>query len=187
MQSYTIRAALRDETNDGWVWMARPSRTLVKITNPHTRRHIFCQVRNIRDQNFLDHYNGDPKGRRITITNEAETIVMGEWYRGALGGFGTNAADDMGGRVQLKVRELRPWGWGSVRAACHHPDIVVRLGTRLGILGAWLGVVGVVPTAFAALGIGGVGSRWAWLAMALLAIILAYGCRGPRLPTLQSK
>ena len=31
-----------------------------------------------------------------------------------------------------------------LRGACHHPEMGVRVGTRLGVLGVWLGVGAIV-------------------------------------------
>lgn len=139
MESYVIRKALAEESNEGWVWMAKRSRTIVRINHPEGRRSVYCQVRDLRDNNFTRRYNKPP---RRNIVYPDETIVMGQWYRDALGIPGATAADNVGGRADLIVKELSRWGWGALRAACHHPDAYVRLATRLGVLGAWLGVFG---------------------------------------------
>jgi hypothetical protein len=91
---------------------------------------------------------------------------MAEWYRRALAIRGTTNEDNSTGRVPLIVSEASLWGWRSLRAACHHPDPVVRLGTRLGMLGAWLGVLGVW------LGVLGV------CAMSSMALLLGFGFLG---------
>ena len=180
MASYIIRAALDEETNDGWVWMALPSRTVVRIRCDTGA--VFCQVRKI-DKNFLKKYN-DPAGSRIRISNPDETIVMAEWYRNALGGFGTTAADNKNDRQELDVKQLRRWGWSSLRAACYQPNDVVRLGTRLGVLGAWLGIVGLMPPALSVLKGDDASNKWILLAIALLSgILLICACRGPRRPS----
>jgi hypothetical protein len=68
-----------------------------------------------------------------------------------------------------------------LRAASHHPDMVVRLGTRLGVLGAWLGIVGVVPPALIACrGDQHPSNDWILVLAALLTGIVGYyACRGP--------
>ena len=143
MVSYIIRAARDEEANDGWIWMALPSRTVVRIKNPSARRHVYCQVRDIRDPNFLKRYNTSNAGR-IAISHPCETMVISNWYRDALGGFNTTGKDNETGRVGLDVKPVQRWGWEALRAASHHPDIVVRLGVRLGVLGAWLGILGLI-------------------------------------------
>ena len=145
MVNYIVRAALAEETNDGWVWICGPSvkdldsRTVVKIKRPKVCRGVYTEVRMI-DCNFLRQYHITP---RITIDCERDTIVMAEWYRRALAIRGSTNLDNKTDTVSLIVEKARLWGWRSLRTACHHPDPVVRLGTRLGILGAWLGLLSV--------------------------------------------
>jgi hypothetical protein len=137
MGSYAIRKALKDETNEGWIWLARQSRTVVKNKNPRGKRAVYSQVRDIRDPNFLKHYNQPGGGRRL-ISDEHHTMVMSQWYRLGLGIPGTAT------EAELEVKEFGRWGWrwwGELRAASHHPDIVVRLATGLGVLGAYLGIL----------------------------------------------
>ena len=80
---------------------------------------------------------------RVSPRNH-DTLVMAEWYRKALGISRTTSPDNETGTVRLAVRPSRRQGWRSLRAACHHPDLSVRLGTRLGMVGVCLGVVGIV-------------------------------------------
>lgn len=85
-------------------------------------------------------------------------LIISQWYRDALGGFENSyrrqrvaerARDEeeevkaATTAVKIKVRKLLIPGWRSVRAACHHPDNAVRIGTRVGVLGAWLAVLGI--------------------------------------------
>lgn len=146
MVNYIVRAALAEETNDGWVWICGPSvkdldsRTVVKIKRPKVCRGVYTEVRKI-DCNFLRQYNDS--SHTISVDCERDTIVMAEWYRRALAIRDTTNRDNEKGRVPLIVKEARLLGWRSLRTACHHPDPVVRLGTRLGILGAWLGLLSV--------------------------------------------
>ena len=140
MANYIIRAALAEETNDGWV--SGPSirdldpRTVVRTRRPNRCCSVYAEVCTI-DANFLRQYNASS---RISIDCKQDTVVMAEWYRSALAIRGTTNEDNSTGRVSLIVSEARVRGWRSLRAACHHPDPVVRLGTRLGMLGAWLAV-----------------------------------------------
>ncbi len=108
---------------------------------------------------------------------------MSEWYRDALGGFGTTNKDNKTGKVELCVKRAKLLAWRSVRAACHHPDIVVRLGTRLGVIGLWLGIVGSASSVTQGLDLGAACSTWVNLAIALLtAAVGLLACRGPRRP-----
>jgi hypothetical protein len=141
-KTYTIFAALSDETNERWVWFRCPpfpTRTIVKVHYPKTGRTIFCESRKI-DPNFLEQYNG--KEHTLKIQNECEALVISKWYRNALGGFETK------GKVDLEITQSKCRTWGSLRASCNHPDISVRVGTRLGVLGTWLGFVGLAAALF---------------------------------------
>ena len=147
---YIIRAALHEETNDGWVWMCGKntpaSRTIIKICRPDGGRCVYTEARTI-DCNFLREYNINP---RTDIICDQDTIVMAWWYRNALGIPDTTDSENKTGKVQLIVTRAKIWCWRSLRAACHHPDPVVRLGTRLGVLGALLGLTGIWLSLFIA-------------------------------------
>ena len=139
---YTIYAALAEEDNEGWIWIQEPylpTRTLVKVKNSSTGKTIFCSARHI-DDNFRKKYN-DRDGT-INIEDASKALVISEWYRDALGGLDTSRR---GSGVSLTVTEAKLPGWRDLRAACHHPDIVARVGTRLGILGGLLGLVALLP------------------------------------------
>jgi hypothetical protein len=157
---YIIRAALHDETSEGWVWTwDQPSRTVVRITGPDGMRKIYCVARRI-DPNFLNIYNQSPqekerlekegKKHRLDLDLETKppTVVMSQWYRDALGGFDTTTGEENRGPVKLKIEPYRGGVQsilGPLFAASQHPDVSVRLGTRLGVLGAWLGLIGISP------------------------------------------
>lgn len=145
MDTYIIRAGLQEESNDGWVYMARRSRTVVRITHPEAGGNVICQVRDLRDDNFVRYYNKPGEIRRPLERHLLEqTMVMSKWYRDCLGIAGTTEPDNVRGRADLVVTELSSWGFGPLRATSHHPDVVVRLATRLGLLGAWLGLFGLI-------------------------------------------
>lgn len=168
MVDYIIRAALAEETNDGWIWICGPStehldsRTVVSVKQFGARHVIYAEVRKI-DENFRQRYNASP---RINIDCKRDTLVMAEWYRRALAIRGTTERDNQTGTVPLIVSRAKISWWGSLRAACHHPNPVVRLGTRLGVLGAWLGLLSVW------LGLMGV------CAMSSIALLIGFGTLG---------
>lgn len=174
MVDYIVRAALAEETNDGWVWICGPSqnldsRTVVNIRRPNACRGVYTELRTI-DCNFLRQYNDSP--HTFCIRNKQDTIVMAEWYRTALAIRGTTSKDNEAGRVPLIVKKVKIPVWRSLRAACHHPDPVVRLGTRLGILGAWLGFLGVW---LGLLGVCGMSSMALLVGFGLLSLLGAIG------------
>jgi hypothetical protein len=135
----SVHVAMHDETNEGWVWTRDfNSRSIVRILNPANNKSVYCQVRKI-DPNFCYQYNKKPR----KFISEQNVLVISQWYRDALG-----ITDEQrnAGSVALRIVLMSCFPfllWASVRAAAHHPDITVRLGTRLGILGGWLGLVGV--------------------------------------------
>ena len=146
-RNFIVRAALLEETNNGWVWMQMadhsfPPRTIVRIERRvHERSfRIYAEVRRI-DGNFRRIYKRD--SMRIPLVENRDTIIMGEWYRDALAIPSTTCADNVTNTVRLDVASSRIRLWSSLRAACHHPDLVVRLGTRLGMVGVCLGFVGL--------------------------------------------
>lgn len=143
-KDYIIRAALRDDANEGWVWIENiPSRSLIKITSVKHNRSVICQTRKL-DQNFLVAYN-DSGSRRYKIHPGENTIVISEWYRSALGNLRTTGKSSLIGKEPLNVQLLTKCiPWWQLRASLKHPDIVVRLGVCLGILSACLGVIGVI-------------------------------------------
>ena len=153
MADYIIRAALHEENNNGWVWFCGPalktlqSRRIVRFCRPGYHRGVYTEVRKI-DCNFLGRYNDDDtKSWGIKVDPKLNTIVMAEWYRVALAIRDTTQANNKTGTITLHVKEIRWWGYKSLRFACHHPDPAVRLGTRLGVLGVWLGVLALADPA----------------------------------------
>lgn len=188
MTNYIIRAALHDEENQGWVWMdGYPSRSVVQIIDSKTHGTVFCQVREV-DDNFIKWYN---QPGRIPITSRQQTIVMSGWYRGALGFLETTGDDNKTNRRELDVQPAGMSAWAGLRAASHHPDLVVRLSTRLGVLGTWLGIVGLVA-GLAPLLVqmfdSDAAAKWATIVTAF-AIVIGTGilggivCRGARRPS----
>lgn len=182
MTDYIIRAAIRDEANEGWIWIVDlPSRTIVKITNNAIKRSVICQTRKL-DGNFLNIYNKDG---RYPLSLGQDTIVMSGWYRDALGGFGTTDGDDTTRKVALDVQPYNWWLWGQLRAASHQPDIVVRLATRLGALGLWLGLLSVA-LGFISIALPyqciGITVTIAVAVLVLFGAALICGCRGPQRP-----
>lgn len=131
-----IFAALREDTQQGWVWLQDSSlqaRSIVKITNPTNGNVVYCEALQI-DKNFLNTYNQSP---RINIDKPHATLVINGWYRAALGGLSTQS------EVSLSVKTSNFW-WGKFKACTDHPQIIVRVAAWLGAIGLSLGVVGLV-------------------------------------------
>jgi hypothetical protein len=131
-----IFAALREDIQQGWVWLQSPTlpaRSIVKITNPSNGKSIYCEALQI-DKNFLDFYN-QPK--RITISDPQNTLVISGWYRAALGDLFTKSD------VHLCVKPSNSL-WGKFKACIHHPQIIVRVAAWLGLVSVLLGLLGAV-------------------------------------------
>lgn len=161
---FEVYAALNEEADKGLVWMFDTSlesgRTIIlerpKAKKWHLfKRRVYCTYRAM-DHNFVVRYNEQKHTRKIDPDDSwlcspavaykkdsdrkklESIIVINEWYRNALGGL------IRGKRVRLVVR--KPWcpPWANLRATCHHPDPGVRVATRLGVLGTWLGIIGLL-------------------------------------------
>lgn len=129
-------AALREDTQQGWVWMRNanlPSRSIVRITNPANGRAIYCEALQI-DSNFLMTYNQPP---RIHISNPENVLVINGWYRAALGGLSSQS------EIPLDIKPYNSW-WGKFQACTDHPQVIVRVASWLGAIGLFLGIVGLV-------------------------------------------
>jgi hypothetical protein len=151
IRPYRVFAALSDEASEGWIWFKAPpfpTRTIVKACNPKTGHIVFCESHQL-DDNFVTKYNAQRRTQKIEV--QAEALVISAWYRDALGGFETTCQS--GRQVELDITQSRFGAWCSLRAACHQPDIAVRVGTRLGVLGAWLGLVGLAPALLELIGL----------------------------------
>jgi hypothetical protein len=143
---YTICAALEEEYDAGWVWFTNPrltSRTPIELRCPGTGRRTFCEARHI-DRNFIDTYDAKPHTMKLAPVNGlpvANPLVISQWYRNALGGFETFRHSQS--PTEIQIRKLRFPGWRTLRIASHHPDMAVRIGLGLAMLGTWLAVVGL--------------------------------------------
>lgn len=139
---YRVFAALYEESTSGWVWLAtprvEPHRLVILRNNDPQLNHpiIYCEARSL-DDNFITFYNSKPHTKKIDPKNYSDVLVIGDWYRQALGIPGTKL------EVDLEVCQLKNPFWPALRAGSQHPDPTVRLANRLGLLGTWLGLVGL--------------------------------------------
>jgi hypothetical protein len=136
MQPYKVYASLRQDLNEGFVWLKKPdlpTRCLVKIRNASNRRSVFCEALQF-ESNFLSQYNQPP---RTTIADEDLSIVINAWYRARLGGLEPHK------EYPLEITRVRSW-WGRMRACMHHPQNVVRVAVWLGLVSVGLGIIGVI-------------------------------------------
>jgi hypothetical protein len=131
-----IFAALNNDINEGFVWLKwtelRP-RSIVKICNPQMAKVVYCEALQLED-NFLKRYN---EVRRFKIDEPNSSIVMGGWYRTALGDLQTQRD------YPLRIEPAHHW-LGKLRACTDHPQVVVRVAASLGLLSLLLGVIGAL-------------------------------------------
>jgi hypothetical protein len=185
---YRIFAALREEATSGWVWLATPrveAHRLIKVRKPRDKKSpitIYCEGRRL-DRNFIDFYNSQPHTHKIDAENCDDVLVVGDWYREALGVPGTKIT------VDLEIEQQKNPMWAALKAGSQHPDPTVRLANRLGLLGTWLGLLGLagaieefVRSARQAL-TGDCGSLYAvggWLLIFITGLVFGWGARGIR-------
>lgn len=115
------------------VWLKEPTlppRCIVKITNVENGKRVWCEALQI-DDNFLRRYNEPP---RLTIDDPISSIVVPQWYRARLG-------LKTGQEVQLRISST--WLWAKVFACLEHPQVMVRVGTWLGLLSFLLGLLSI--------------------------------------------
>jgi hypothetical protein len=167
MIDFDIFSAPADEANAGTIWQQEHKpRTVVTISRmtDNGKLKVFCVVRQF-DVNFLTDYNKcacseanaashQPRQRwKIGLEQgrpSAPTLVMNQWYRKSCLGIPDlrEKHHPASRKIRLEIEEAK-WRWWRpgtwfprIRAACHQPDLVVVLSTRLGVLGGWLGLVG---------------------------------------------
>lgn len=129
-------AALREDTQQGWVWIKNSSilpRSIIKIQNSSNGKSIYCEASQI-DQNFLKNYNQAP---RREISDPENSIVINGWFRHLLGNLSTNS------EAHIKIESSNSW-FGKFRACTHHPQVVVRVAAWLGLISVGLGFIGVI-------------------------------------------
>jgi len=132
---YRVLAALRDEMNQGWIWVTNAgfeARSIVKITNQKNGKAVYCECLEI-EENYKVAYNQSP---RVQIDEATSTITINAWYRAKLGGIATKT------NHELEIRSANT-PWGKLRANFQHPQVVVRMATWLAIISVGLGVLGI--------------------------------------------
>jgi hypothetical protein len=133
---YDLHPALRDDIEAGSVWIGSPSflpRKIVKIRCTHSGRSFYCEAKLI-DKFYRDHYReeiGTP------LQNPERAIFLNAWYRQRLA---IGLEDD---EVSLVITEASSV-YGQIRACLHHPQVIVRLATILGLWSLFLAFVAAV-------------------------------------------
>ena len=131
---------MTDDVSQGWVWLGGlklPHRSVVKLRAADTGKSVYCEVLSI-DDNFIDNYN-DPDAKRFKIKDKNQSVlVAAEWYRTRLG------IEKTGDEVDIEVITDIPFR--GLWAALDHPQVVVRIATKLGI---WSVILAAAALCFA--------------------------------------
>jgi len=132
---YKILASLKEDMNQGWVWLTYPltdSRSIVEIELRETSRSVYCEALMI-DHNYKNAY-------KIGFTHELPeneaVITINSWYRKKLGIKETNKD------YLLSVRPSNHL-LGKFMACIQHPQVVVRVAAWLGVCSLSLGLVSI--------------------------------------------
>jgi len=132
---YKIYASLKQDMNEGWVWVTNPTinnRCIVRISNRDTNKTVYCEAMSI-DHNYREAYKN---GWTETINPGESVITMNQWYRNKLG------IDSTGSYASLMVSPETHL-LARFRSCIDHPQVVVRLATWLGLVSVVLGIIGV--------------------------------------------
>jgi hypothetical protein len=132
---YDMYPSLWEDIDSGAVWISYPlltSRMIAKVRNMETGRTVYCEVKMV-DEYYMERYGAQP-GRSGQIGENP--IFASAWYRKQLG------IQRREGDVDLHIEEAESI-YGKVCACLHHPQVVVRIATVLGLWSVVLGAIGL--------------------------------------------
>jgi hypothetical protein len=134
---FTIYASLHEEIDAGRVWLLHPtltSRCVVSLHNKSKGKKVFCEALQI-EENFTRQYNREQT--RHQLKHEGNPLVISAWYRKHLGAIPVQSEQE----IEIEPADNH---YGKLRACLQHPQIVVRIGTCLGLISVALGVLGLL-------------------------------------------
>ena len=138
---YKVRASLREDMNQGWVWITNTNfspRSIIKIKNKTNGKSIYCESLKI-DSNYIFSYNNNIRTFKI---NEYDNILtINSWYRKKLGDIKTNSD------YSLEIHPSDNY-FGKIMACYDHPQIIVRISIWLSIISLFLGCLGFLGLFF---------------------------------------
>ena len=144
---YEVHTALRDDLNEGWVWVRdsglkdqlQDQRRIVRIE--FNSKKVYCEALYVDDY-YLD---------RFKIDSTKDLIFINAWYRQRLG-----IPRDPCSEQDLQIAVAKFPLLSQFCACLQHPQSVVFLATVLAILGLGLGIIGI--------GLGLIGIKDLWCA-----------------------
>lgn len=132
---YKVLAALKEDMNQGWVWISYPevsSRSVVEIKNKTNGRSIFCEALQI-DENYKYAYKN---GWTNDLPENEAVITVNSWYRNKLKLGQTNQDYELGIYTANHL-------YGKIMTNFQHPQIIVRAAMWLGFISVALGTSGL--------------------------------------------
>ncbi len=154
---YEVHTALRDDLNEGWVWVRdsgledqlQDQRRIVRIE--FNSKKVYCEAL-YADKYYLKRFNERRVKDELTeIPSNKDLVFINGWYRQRLG-IPRNPCSEQD--LQIAIAKFPVL---SQFCAClQHPQSVVFLATVLAILGVGLGIIGV--------GLGLIGIKDLWCA-----------------------
>jgi len=139
--SYEVHTALREDLNEGWVWIENSRlethlnhrRRIVRISR--RGRSVYCEALYL-DNYYVRRFNKE-RGEETAkiVRGNRNLIFINGWYRRNLG---ISAV----GTETLSVAIGKSFRW-QMRALLQHPQVGVFLTTVLAIIGVGLAVMGV--------------------------------------------
>jgi len=140
-KSYKLYAALHEDIAEGFVWLKQaglPARSVVKIVRSGSDKSqsVFCEALQL-EKNFLTRYNNEHRCK-ISADDGSSVLVISHWYRTKLGKPGVPLETKNDYQLEItSANSLR----GRICACMQHPQLAVRVATRLGLIGFVLGVL----------------------------------------------
>ena len=150
---YTIYPCLYEDINSGIAWIPSgiiKERAIIIIKNEIKNESIYVDALSV-DDNFINKWNEysveeyiennkilyRKKIKRKKVTNYDQYVYLNDWYRKKLHVKKYE-------KIELKI-EICNSLIGDIFALLQHPQAVVRISSKLGLLGVILGLLGIVP------------------------------------------
>jgi len=140
-QEYEIHSALREDLNEGWVWIENRQleedlnhrRRVVRIDS-QGRKRVYCEALYLDDY-YVKRFNEARREESTRIVRRGQNLIfINGWYRHNLG-------ISAGARTLSISVSKSPW-W-QLRASLQHPQVGIFLTTVLAIMGVGLAVLGM--------------------------------------------
>lgn len=141
---YEVHTALRDDLNEGWVWVRdsglkdqlQDQRRIVRIE--FNGKKVYCEAL-YADKYYLKRFGERRVKDDLTeIPSDKDLVFINGWYRQRLG-IPRNSCSEH----DLQIEIAKFLVLSQFCACLQHPQSVVFLATVLAILGLGLGIIGV--------------------------------------------